>query len=149
MTTAEKKRDTRKTDNQTETRSQDLRESPTMARLLEALARGKDIGHNGQFVFVTAARHFMDAKEIVDLLSRQPDMDEEKARAFVQQLTERGYNPPRRERILEMQAHQKYQIIENPGDPDSGNLYRELRFPDEVYEDINEYYEEKVEAEAA
>jgi hypothetical protein len=123
-----------------------MSDSPTMTRLLDALKKKTDIGHNGQFVFVTVARHFMDEAEIVKLLSHQPDMDEEKAQAFVQQLTERGYNPPRRERILQMQAEQDFAIIENADDPDSGNLYRELQFPDEIYEDINEYREEKAAA---
>ena len=34
----------------------------------------------------------------------------------------------------------------DPDDPNSGNVYRELRFPDDVYEHIQEYYEEKAEA---
>lgn len=133
----------RAAEEQTPTRSTNLEDSPTMARLLAALKKKTDIGHNGQFVFVTVARHFMNESEIVELLKHQPDMDEAKALSFVQQLTERGYNPPRRERILQMQAEQKFAIIENPDDPDSGNLYRELQFPEEIYEDINEYHEEQ------
>jgi hypothetical protein len=31
-------------------------------------------------------------------------------------------------------------------DPQACNLYRELRFPDEVYESIGEFYEQKAEA---
>src|SRR5690242_6624593 len=95
-------------------RSENLQDSPTMKRLLAALKKGTNIGHQGQFVFVSVARHFMDEDEIVRLLSKQPDMDEEKARAQYQHISERGYNPPRRERILEMQTHQEFQIIENP-----------------------------------
>ena len=129
-------------------RSDNLRDSPTMARLLDALEKKTDIGHNGHFVFVTAARHFMEEEEIVSLLSQQPNMDEEKANALVQQLVERGYNPPRRERIIEMQSHQEFAIIENPHDPDSGNLYRELQFPDDIYEHISEYHEEKASAQS-
>ena len=124
-------------------RSADLRESQTMTRLLDALEEGTDIGHYGQFTFAATARHFMDEEEIVSLLAKQPDMDEAKARATVLHIEERDYNPPRRERILEQQAHQDFQIIPNPDDPDSGNLYRELRFPDGLYENISEYYEEK------
>src|SRR5690349_5498672 len=60
-------------------RSSDLRESPMMARLLDALEKKVDIGHYGQFTFVTVARHFIDEDEIVRLLTNQPDMDEEKA----------------------------------------------------------------------
>src|SRR5688572_22861999 len=99
MTRTATAQDNRRSDTQNGVRSEDLRDSPTMARLLEALEKGADIGHNGQFVFVTAARHFMDEEKIITLLSRQPDMDEHKARAFLYHVAERGYNPPRRERI--------------------------------------------------
>ena len=123
-----------------------LRESPMMTRLLDALEAGEDIGHNGQFVFITAARHFIGEDEIADLLAKQPDMSDERARAMTLQISEKGYNPPKREKILEMQSQQDYPIIADAADPDSGNLYRELRFPDDVYDDINHYYEEKAEA---
>lgn len=123
-----------------------LRKSPTMARLLEALEAGKDIGHYGQFTFVTVARHFLDDNQIVGLLARQPEMDQGKAQALVLHIQERGYNPPRRETILGHQAQGGFPIIANPDDPDSGNLYRELSFPDTVYEDINDYYEERADS---
>lgn len=128
-------------------RSENLRDSPLMARLLDALEAGTDIGHYGQFTFVAVARHFMEEDEIVSLLSKQPDMGEEKARALYIQVRDHDYNPPRRERILEQQAHQEFQIIPDPNDPDMGNLYRELRFPDGLYEHINHYYEDKAESE--
>jgi len=126
--------------------SEQLRRSPTMARLLDAMEAGTDVGHYGQFVYVTVARHFMDEDAMIRLLARQPDMDEAKANALVLHVQERGYNPPHRERILDQQARGGFQLIERPGDPDSGNLYRELQFPDAVYEDINHYYEEKAES---
>lgn len=126
-------------------RSDDLRDSPMMARLLDALKQGTDIGHYGQFTFVSVARHFMQEEEIVQLLAQQPDMDEEKARALTLQVRERDYNPPRRERILEQQTHQEFQLIPDPSDQEMGNLYRELRFPDGLYEQIDHYYEEKAE----
>jgi hypothetical protein len=140
------KRHTRDQDSDTEG-MEALRNSPTMARLLETMEAGKDIGHFGQFTFATVARHFLDDPQIIGLLARQPDMDEEKAHALLLHVQERGYNPPRRERILEHQQKEGFPIIANPENPDSGNLYRELAFPDSVYEDINEYYEEKAEAE--
>jgi len=117
-----------------------------MARLLDALNKGTDIGHYGQFTFATVARHFMDEGEIIRLLAAQPDMDEAKARALLTHVTERDYNPPQRERILQHQSRDGFQIIDRPHDPDCGNLYRELQFPERVYEDINEYYVEKAEA---
>src|SRR6185437_5400504 len=55
----------------------DLRKSPMMAHLLDALNDGKDIGHYGRLTFVMVARHFMDEEDLVTLLSRQPDQSEE------------------------------------------------------------------------
>ena len=126
-----------------------LESSPMMAHLLKALRAKKDIGHYGRLVFVMVARHFMDEGEMVRLLAGQPDLDESEARSLVMQVKERGYNPPGKEKILRWQARQDFPISPNPDDPDSGNVYRELRFPDGVYEDIEDYYEDKAEAQAA
>ena len=128
-------------------RSDNLRDSPTMARLMDALEHKTDIGHYGQFTFVAVARHFLSEDEIVDLLDKQPGMDETHARALYLQIKEHDYNPPKREKILEQQAHQEFQIIPDSDDPDMGNVYRELRFPDGLYENINHYYEDKAESE--
>ncbi len=130
-------------------RSDNLRDSSMMAHLLDALDKGTDIGHYGRLTFVMIARHFMEEDEMVTLLARQPDQDEEKARALVMQVKARNYNPPKRERILEWQAQQDFPIIPDPQDPDCGQVYRELAFPDSVYAEINDYYENKVEAEEA
>ena len=89
------------------------------------------------------ARYFVDNEELVQLLTKDRDTDENKARALVQQVEEKGYNPPRRDRILEWQKEQDFQICPNPDDPDACNVYNELTFPDEVYEDIQQYREEK------
>ncbi len=124
-------------------RSTDLRDSPMMAHLLDALEKGTDIGHYGRLTFVMIARHFMDEEEMVPLLAKQPDHDADEARALIEQVTARGYSPPRRQRILAWQKEQDYPICPNPDDPDSCNVYRELRFPDDVYEHISEYYTEK------
>ena len=128
------------------TQDSPLRNSATMSRLLDAMENGEDIGHYGQFTFAAVARHFMDDSDITALLAMQPDMDATKAAGVLHHIEERSYNPPRRERIIEQQAHQKFQIIPNPDDPDSGNLYRELQFPDGLYEHIAEYYGDKEEA---
>ena len=127
-------------------RSENLRDSPMMAHLMDALEAGTDIGHYGRLTFAMVARHFLDEDELVKLLANQPDHGEEDARALLRQMAARNYNPPKRERILEWQAQQDFPILPNPDDPDSGNLYRELRFPDYVYEHIGEYYEHKAEA---
>jgi hypothetical protein len=94
------------------------------------------------------ARHFMDEDELVELLAKQPELDETKSRALVLQVKQRGYNPPKRERILEWQSKQDFQICPDPDDPKSCNVYSELRFPDEIYENINDFYEEQAEAQS-
>jgi DNA primase large subunit len=126
----------------------DLRESPMMAHLLDALDGGEDIGHYGRLVFAMVARHFLSEDELVERLANDRDFNEEEARALVAQVTQRGYNPPRRERILEWQAQQDFPICPNPDDPRACNVYRELKFPDDVYEDIEEFYEDRVESSA-
>lgn len=123
-----------------------LEDSPMMAHLLKALRAKKDVGHYGRLTFAMVARHFMDEAELVDLLAEQPDQDETQARAMVLQVKGRDYNPPKRERILEWQAQQEFPICPNPDDPQACNVYRELRFPEGVYEEIAEFWEEKAEA---
>ncbi|HEX6291710.1 MAG TPA: hypothetical protein VFZ66_21170 [Herpetosiphonaceae bacterium] len=140
------KQDTQQTD---DGRSTELRDSPMMAHLLDALEAGTDIGHFGRLTFAMIARHFLDEAELVRLLGNQPDHDEAEARSLLEQVRERGYNPPRRERILEWQAQQDFPICPTPDDPRSCNVYRELRFPDEVYEHIEEFYEERADAREA
>jgi hypothetical protein len=124
----------------------DLRESPMMAHLVDALKDGQDVGHYGRLVFAMVARHFLEERELVKLLTAQPGMDDEKARALFLQVQGRDYSPPKRETILEWQAQQEFPICPNPDDPDACNLYRELKFPDDVYEAIGEFWEEKAEA---
>ena len=129
-------------------RSENLRDSPMMAHLLDALEAGRDIGHFGRLTFAMIGRHFLAEEALVSLLAKQPDHGETDARVLVRQVEAKEYSPPKRERILEWQAQQKFQIIPNPDDPDSGNVYRDLTFPDGVYEDIEEYHEQKAEAKA-
>jgi DNA primase large subunit len=122
---------------------EDLRQSPMMNHLLEALDRGEDIGHYGRLTFVMIARHFVSNDELVELLTKDGDADEQEIRALVQQVEEKGYSPPRRDRVLEWQSQQDFQICPNPDDPDACNVYNELSFPDEVYESIQEYQEKR------
>jgi hypothetical protein len=132
-----------------DTRSTDLRDSDMMRHLLDNLESGTDIGHYGRLVFVMVARHFIDDDEMARLLARQPDMDEESARELIAQVQGHDYNPPKREKILAWQQEQGFPIIPRPEDPDSGNVYRDLKFPDHIYENIGEYWEDKVEAGSA
>jgi hypothetical protein len=124
-----------------------LRASPVMARLLDALEEGTDIGHYGRLVFVIVARHFLSEEEMLALLKREPDHDERELAGLIRQVSEHDYSPPSRARLLEWQAQQDFQLLPDAEDPAAGNLYRELRFPDEVYEHIEEFYEERAEAE--
>jgi hypothetical protein len=64
----------------------------------------------------------------------------------VLQVKGHDYNPPKRERILEWQAQQDFPICPDADDPGACNVYRELRFPGNVYENIGEFWEEKAEA---
>lgn len=120
----------------------ELRQSEMMAHLLDALDAKQDIGHYGRLVFAMVAHHFCDDDELVAQLTKDPDFEQADAVALVKQVRTRDYNPPRRERILEWQAQQDFPICPNPEDPRACNVYRELKFPEEVYEDIQDFYEE-------
>jgi hypothetical protein len=128
---------------------EELRNSPMMAHLLDALQEGTDIGHYGRLTFAMIARHFLDEKELLNLLSKQPDMDEREAHNLLVQVEGRDYNPPKRERILEWQSQQDFPICPTPDDPGACNVYRELRFPQDVYDSIGEFWEEKAQEENA
>jgi hypothetical protein len=123
-----------------------LRKNDMMAHLLDSLDSGKDIGHYGRLVFVMVARHFLPEDEVIADLQKDKDFSEEQARALYLQVRGKDYNPPKRDKILHYQSQQEFPIIPNPDDPDSGNVYRDLQFPDHVYEHISDYYEQKTQA---
>ncbi|HEX3463615.1 MAG TPA: hypothetical protein VHS78_06130 [Candidatus Elarobacter sp.] len=125
----------------------ELRKDRMMARLIDDLEAGTDIGHYGRLVVAMVARHFLNEDELVALLANDSDFPEEKARVMVREVIGAGYSPPKREKILEFQSRQDYPIIENPDDPDLGNVYKDLRFPDGVYEHIEHYREQQLAAE--
>lgn len=124
----------------------DLRQSPMMTHLLDALDAGKDIGHYGRLTFAMVARNFVERDELIGLLAKDGDTDKAKAGALVEQVEAREYNPPRREKILQWQKEQDFPICPTPDDPDTCNVYTELNFPDDLYQDIEEYREERFEA---
>lgn len=124
-----------------------LRSDEMMNHLLSALESGQDIGHYGRLVFAMVAHHFLSENELLDWLTRDQSFTREQALALLRQVEIRDYNPPRRERILEWQSQQQFPILPRPEDPDCGNVYRNLKFPSAVYEHIEEYREEKAEAE--
>jgi DNA primase large subunit len=125
----------------------ELRQSPMMAHLLDALEAGTDIGHYGRLTFVMVARHFLEVDDMVALLVNQPEMDEKAARMLILQVQERDYNPPQRQKVLEWQAQQEFPICPTPDDPNGCNVYRDLQFPEGVYEHVEHFYEERAEAE--
>jgi hypothetical protein len=123
-----------------------LRNEPMMDHLLNALDSGQDIGHYGRLVFAMVGHHFFSEEAMLQWLTKDPGTNPEEAAALLRQVAGRDYNPPRRDRILAWQAQQGFPILPNPDDPDCGNVYRNLKFPQSVYEHIQEYQEEKVQA---
>src|SRR4051794_23536973 len=122
-----------------------LRQNRMMAHLMAALEQGHDIGHYGRLVFAMVARHFLSEDEVVGWLAKDRDCSEADARALYLQVQGRDYNPPKRDKILEWQKQQDFPIIPDAEDPDEGNVYKDLQFPEGVYEHIQEYYEQKAE----
>jgi uncharacterized protein YneF (UPF0154 family) len=123
----------------------DLRANGMMAHLLNSLSAKKDIGHYGRLVFAMVARHFIDEDELVAYLTQNPGVTEEQARALYVQVQGKDYSPPRRERILEWQREQEFRICPDSDNPDGCNVYKDLKFPPEVYQHIEGYYEQKAE----
>ena len=121
----------------------DLRNCEMMAHLLDSLEQGKDIGHYGRLVFAMVARHFISEQDLLYCLQKDQNFSEQKARALLEQVSARDYSPPRRERILKWQKEQDFPICPAAGDPDACNVYKNLKFPDSIYEHINEYYLQK------
>ena len=121
----------------------ELRKNDMMAHLLDALDQKKDIGHYGRLVFAMVARHFLSEDELIGYLTKDSDFNETEARSLYQQVQGKDYNPPKRERVLQWQEQQEFPICPNPDDPDACNVYKDLQFPDHVYEHISEYYQHK------
>ena len=126
--------------------AEDLRKNGMMAHLMDALESRQDIGHYGRLVFAMVARHFLAEGELLEWLLKNPEFGEDKARALITQVQGKDYNPPRRERILEWQKEQDFPICPNPDDPDACNVYKDLRFPDHIYDHITEYHQQKGES---
>ena len=121
----------------------DLRKNHMMTHLHDALERGEDIGHYGRLVFAIVGRHFLSEDTLIKELAKDRDFDEAQAKGLVQQVMERDYNPPRREKIMEYQEKQDFPILPDTDNPDEGNVYRDLEFPQSVYDHISEYHQQK------
>jgi hypothetical protein len=126
----------------------DLRKSPMMAHLLDAIEQGKDIGHYGRLTVAMVAHHYVEPDELARLLMKGGGTDEREAKALVQQVTSRDYNPPSRPRILEWQAQQDFPICPTPDDPGACNVYRDLDLPEAVIEHIEDFREQQFNAES-
>ena len=125
---------------------EELKKNGMMAHLIAALEEGKDIGHYGRLTFAMVARHFLSEEELMTMLTKDKDVSEQKAALLIRQVEGKDYNPPKRERILAWQKEQEFPIIPNASDPDQGNVYKDLNFPDHVYEHIQNYVEQKAES---
>jgi hypothetical protein len=125
----------------------DMKENGMMNHLISCLDRHENIGHYGRLVFTMVGRHFLDEDELLAYLTKDPDCDQAKARALIEQVSSREYNPPRRETVLQWMKRQDFPICEKPDDPDACNVYKDLQFPRELYESIEQYREEKSTAE--
>lgn len=130
----------------TNPKTDELRNSGMMAHLMDSLDAGKDIGHYGRLVFVMVARHFLPEQEVVRMLAQDSDFSEDQAIELYHQVKQHDYSPPRREKIMEFQSRQEFPICPNPDDPDSCNVYKDLQFPEHIYEHISEYHHAKEEA---
>jgi len=118
----------------------EMRKNDMMAHLIDALEQHMDIGHYGRLVVAMVGRCFLEEEELVALLTKDPDCDEEKARALVEQVNARDYNPPKRERILEWMQKQEFPICPDAENPRACNVYRDLDFPQELYDRITQFY---------
>jgi len=68
--------------------------------------------------------------------------------SLADQVERRDYGPPTRARIVSWQHQQHFPICPHIDDPDEANVYRDLAFPEGVYERIEAYHEQKAEASA-
>ena len=124
----------------------ELKKNGMMAHLIASLEEGKDIGHYGRLTFAMVARHFLSEDELLAMLVKDSDFSEAQAKLLIRQVEGKDYNPPKRDRILAWQKEQEFPICPNASDPDACNVYKDLHFPDHVYEHIQGYVEQKAES---
>lgn len=88
-------------------------------------------------------QYFLSEDEIVDLLAKDPDCDQEKAHSILKQVKAHGYTPPKPDRILAWMNEQDFPICDTADqDKNSCNVYKSLKFPPEVYDRIAGYYQD-------
>jgi hypothetical protein len=124
-----------------------LEKNPMMDHLLSALDDGKDIGHYGRLTFAIVGRHFMEPDDLASTLADDKDCSESEAKALVHQVMAADYSPPGPSKIRKWQSEQDFPLVPEGSDiTDDANVYQDLTFPDEVYDKISAYHEEKAEA---
>jgi hypothetical protein len=91
-------------------------------------------------------RHFLAGGELLQYLLKDPECDEAQAKSLLDQVESRGYNPLKRERILEWLKKQDFPLCPDAPNPTQCNVYRTLDFPKEVYEKIEQFHEQRADA---
>ena len=124
-------------------RIEDLKKDNMMAHLIATLDSDHSIGHYGRLVFAMVGRHFLEREELGDYLCKDPECDDAQARSLIEQVESRGYNPPKRERILEWMQKQDFPLCPDTNDPTQCNVYRNLDFPKDVYDRIEQFHEQR------
>jgi len=121
---------------------EDLKQNAMMAHLLDSLENGQDIGHYGRLVFAMVGGHFLEENELKDWLLKDRSCKPEDIDALIHQVNERGYNPPKPERILDWMSRQEFPICPHTDHAaQSCNVYRDLKFPEEVYRKIEQFHQ--------
>eukprot|EP01111_Echinosteliopsis_oligospora_P013308 TRINITY_DN474_c0_g1_i1.p1 TRINITY_DN474_c0_g1~~TRINITY_DN474_c0_g1_i1.p1 ORF type:complete len:233 (-),score=59.65 TRINITY_DN474_c0_g1_i1:219-917(-) len=119
----------------------ELRRDPMMTHLMDSLYKREHIGHYGLLTYAMIARHFLSRQSVIRMLMLDPQSTEESANLLYDQVSNKDYSPPKRDRILEWQSMQEFPIIPNTSDDSCGNVYKHLHFPAYVYEHISQYYQ--------
>jgi len=74
-------------------------------------------------------RYFLSEAEMIELLTKDPDCDEQKAVSILKQVTAHGYDPPKPDRILAWMNEQEFPICDTADQgKDTCNVYKSLRF---------------------
>jgi hypothetical protein len=120
---------------------EDLKQNEMMAHLANSLDSGQDIGHYGRLVFAMVGGHFLTEEELTQWLTKDPSCNAEQAEALVKQVNDRGYNPPKPDRILDWMNRQEFPICPHADHAAQAcNVYRDLQFPEEVYRKIESFH---------
>jgi hypothetical protein len=65
--------------------------------------------------FVMVARYFVSEDDLFRQLQMDPNIDDEQARALIEQVVSKGYSPPSREKGLSFKPISRFQSVRNVG----------------------------------